>query len=144
MQESVHLTEQTLNEIDLNLNRLSWTLFALGSLTLINLERTRPLKLPERPKPVPEHETSGEGQLWQPYPHPSQPFLFHAECHYHAFLTLSEKVMRDEALFVADDRSESDMDSFREIYRELEEWPQNLPECMSLGPKATPHVLALQ
>jgi hypothetical protein len=60
------------------------------------------------------------------------------------FLSLLEKVVRDEALFVADDRSDSVMDRFREIYRELEDWPQNLPDCMNLGPRATPHVLALQ
>jgi hypothetical protein len=144
MQQRVNLTGQTLNEIDRNLDRLSWTLFALGSLTLINLDRTQPLKPPKRPKPAPEHEAPEESQTWQPYPHPSRSFVFHAERHFHAFLTLSEKVMRDEALFVSDDRSDLVMNRFREIYRELEEWPQNLSECMNLGPKATPHVLALQ
>jgi hypothetical protein len=144
MEQSLYLTEQALNEIDRNLDRLSWTLFALSSLTLINLERTQPLKPPKRPKPIPDHEAPEESQTWQPYPQPSHPFVFHAECHFDAFLSLSEKVMRDEALFAAGERSESVMDRFREIYRELDDWPQNLPDCMKLGPKATPHVLALQ
>lgn len=144
MQQNSYLTEQVLSEIDRNLDRLLWTLFALSSLTLINLERTQPVMPPNRPKPIPEHEAPEESQTWQPYPQPSHPFVFHAECHFHAFLSLSEKVMRDEALFTGNNQSDSDMKRFREVYRELEVWPQNLLDCMKLGPRATPHVLALQ
>lgn len=144
VQRSQSLTEQALDEIDRNLNRLSWTLFALSSLTLINLERTRPPKPPKRPKPKTEHGAAEGSQTWQPYPQPSQAFSFHGECHFHAYLSLLEKVMRDEALFASEDQSAEAIQRFREIYRELEEWPHNLPDCMQLGPRATPHVLALQ
>jgi len=144
VQRSQGLSEQALNEIDRNLNRLSWTLFALSSLTLINLERTRPPKPLTCPKPATEHDAPGGSQTWQPYPQPRQALSFHSECHFHAYLSLSEKVMRDEALFTSEDQSPAAMHRFREIYRELEEWPQNLPDCMQLGARATPHILALQ
>lgn len=144
VEQGMDLTEQESKDIDVNLDYLSWTLFALSSLTLINLERSQPLKPPKRPKPAASHEGLGEIQTWHPYPQPSHPYAFHAGCHFHAFLSLSEKVMRDEELFTSKNQSDKVMDRFGEIYHELETWPDNLPDCMKLGPRSTPHVLALQ
>lgn len=144
IEQSPQMTPKVLADLDRNLSRLSWTLFALSSLTLINLEKSQPVEPPKRPKPMVDHEAVGQRDTWQPYPQPSQPFVFHSECHYHAFLSLAEKVMRDEALFISKGNSESLVDRFYEIFQELEQWPRNLPDCMSRGPKATPHVLALQ
>jgi hypothetical protein len=144
VEQGLNLTEQELKAIDANLSNLTWTLFALSSLTLINLERSQPLTPPKRPKPPTGHEAFGETQTWQPYPQPSHPYAFHAGCHFHAFLSLSEKVMRDEGLFKSKDQSDKVMERFGDIYHELETWPQDLPDCMKLGPRSTPHVLALQ
>jgi len=63
---------------------------------------------------------------------------------YHAFLSLSEKAMRDEELFKSKDQSDQVMDRFREIYHELKNWPDDRPDCIKLGPRSTPHILALQ
>jgi hypothetical protein len=103
VEQGLNLTEQELNAIDANLSYLSWTLFALSSLTMINLERSQLLTPPKRPKPPPGHEAIGETETWQPYPRPSHPYAFHAGCHFNAFLSLSEKVVRDEELFKSED-----------------------------------------
>ncbi|KAK5047770.1 hypothetical protein LTR84_006435 [Exophiala bonariae] len=143
VEQSFNLTDQESKAIDINITYLSWTLFALSSLTLINLEKEQPLTPPKRDKPLAGHEAFGEMQTWQPYPQPSHPYPFHAGCHFHAFLSLSEKVMRDEELFKSKDRSQEVMERFSKIYHEMETWPQDLPDCMKLGPRSTPHMLAL-
>jgi len=143
VEQGLNLTEQELKVIDTNVTYLSWTLFALSSLTLINLEGAQPLTPPKRSKPPMGHEAFGESQTWQPYPQPSHPYAFHAGCHFHAFLSLSEKVMQDEVLFKSNDQSDKVMDRFGEVYHQLENWPQDLPDCMKLHPRSTPHVLAL-
>jgi len=136
-----------LDNVDRSLDRLMWTLFSLSSVTTINLENGQIQKPPSRRKPTLIHDGIGDHQTWVAYPQRQSPTTFHPECHYHSFISLMEKISRDDPLFPPEgwvkDLSET-TEMFRRLYAELEEWPQTLPECMRLHENAMPHVVALQ
>lgn len=131
-------------DIDKSLDRLLWTLFALNSMTMINLEQSQPLRPPKRPKPRIDHHMFDAGKTWSPYPELRQPIGFHSECHYHAFLSLAEKATRDEAAFHSNGGRLSRMNRFKEIYQQLEDWPHTLPDCLKRQTRTMPHIMALQ
>ncbi|KIW91353.1 uncharacterized protein Z519_08249 [Cladophialophora bantiana CBS 173.52] len=147
---SPSMTQEYLAKIDLCLNQLEWTLYALNPLIGLALKQVRVFDRPtSRPKPVSDCRNCTEEQktigYWTPYPIPYTSIEWHPTCHYLAFISLAEKATLDENLFEQKRKNDSDetMDKFVSVYHEVEDWPEHLPECMKLHGKAMPHVIAL-
>lgn len=139
------MSPEYLSKIDRSLDRLSWSLYTLHSLTLMSLERTELTKVPTRPKPPSDHHKKNHDG-WMPYPQPHNPVTFHHNCHYLAFVSLIEEAARVEALFVKQARDDSSMimAELENVCRQLGDWPHTLPECLKMHEKSMPHVIALQ
>ncbi|KAL2433855.1 Notoamide biosynthesis transcriptional activator notL' [Exophiala dermatitidis] len=144
LQRNGDMSPQYLSKIDRSLDRLSWSLYTLHSLTLMSLERTELTKVPTRPKPPSDHHKKSHNG-WMPYPQPHNPVTFHHNCHYLAFVSLIEEAARVEALFVkqARDNSSTIMAELENVCRQLGDWPNTLPECLKMHEKSMPHVIAL-
>ncbi|EXJ82353.1 hypothetical protein A1O3_06166 [Capronia epimyces CBS 606.96] len=134
-----------LSKIDRCLDRLLWSLYTLNSCALMNLERTRLLKPPTRPKPPADHDRK-EHPGWTPYPQPHSPVVFHPDCHFLSFVSLIEEATRVETLFTDQFKKESaqSLEELENNCRQLSDWPKTLPDCMKMHDKAMPHVIALQ
>ncbi|OAP54352.1 hypothetical protein AYL99_11453 [Fonsecaea erecta] len=146
--QDLSMTQEYLAKVDFSLSRLEWTLYALNPLIGLALRHVRVFERPQRPKPVAQLGAGCAQQqpaCWTPYPTPYTRTEWHPTCHYLAFISLAEKAGFDETLYETYRKYDSvaSMDKFKKAYRELEDWPNDLPECMKLHDRATPHVIAL-
>jgi hypothetical protein len=135
-----------LDALDRSLNRLTWTLYAMNSLTLINLGQTIPLSVPSQPKPKLLDHTF-DTETWTPYPQQREPLGFHQRCHYDWFLSLAEIIATNQAVFISHDQELTVLaqSRFLELYRQLQMWRDNLPDCLQIhDARSVPHVTALQ
>jgi hypothetical protein len=135
-----------LDGIDQSLNRLTWTVYAVNSIALINLGQTIPLSTPSQPKPNLLDHASDNG-TWMPYPQQREPLGFHEGCHYHWFLSLAEIIATNQAVFVSHDQEWGGLAQtrFRELYSQLQTWRDGLPDCLQIhDDRSVPHVTALQ
>lgn len=142
-----------IDRVDRCLHRLTWTTFALDTVSSMSSGVICPPSIPNHVRPVPRvthndgtHADSSTVE-WSPYPE-QKPLKapFHPECHYSAFLSLAEVTSLDEAMLPQGHPDTDDQihDSFYGQFNKLENWASTLPDCMQLGPQSTPHVMALQ
>jgi hypothetical protein len=141
------MTREYLEIIDLSISRLEWTIFTLNFFVGLALEQVRLFDKPQREKSAVNFSRScQEHRDWTPYPVSHLPIDWHPNCHFLAYVSLAERVTKDEALY--EERQETDpkemAQRFEKLYTEIRKWPDTLPPCMRMSEKAMPHVIALQ
>lgn len=144
IQDDPCMKDDKLVALDLNLDKLTWTIFALNSMSMMNLQHMRQLKPPSRPKPWVDHHGPKAGMSWTPYPALRRPSNFHSDCHFDAFLSLTSKMTKDEDALIGEARENPPSLQFEKIYHQLEAWEQSLPDCIRQYDRAVPHTIALQ
>lgn len=135
-----------LSDVDKTLSRLTWTIFAMNSLTLINIGQSLAVPRPSLPKPQAHHYEQTTENSWSPYPRAGWGAEFHASCHYRQFITMAEILASNQAVFLSHTKGDVDalIPMFKELDERLNKWYMALPACMSKEGHPTPHVLALQ
>ena len=150
VEETGQYTGTDLENIDACTQRVTWNLFAMDNISSMSSGVDKPPVQPNLPWPTSDHRKQAYAHslesLWQPYPEQRLVKLpFHPQCHYSCFLSLAQTSGKDEAqLPQGNDGLDEVKRSFYVRYEQLESWPHQLPECMTLETNATPHVLILQ
>ncbi|KAK5405208.1 hypothetical protein LTR06_008903 [Exophiala xenobiotica] len=142
------LTAENLYAVDVSLGRLEWTIYCLNLFIGLALEQVYLSDKPTREKAVgnlPSGETCDEHADWMPYPVPHSPIDWHPNCHYLAYISLSEMVNADEALYKEKRRAEPEKmaQKFEDLFRKVKAWPETIKPCMRMYDRAMPYVIAL-
>ncbi|KKK14586.1 hypothetical protein P175DRAFT_0443092 [Aspergillus ochraceoroseus IBT 24754] len=135
--ESVRVSENVVN----------WTLwgnFSIASTAAVSFMKHIDSQPPQRPRVPIHHENPHD--TWSPYPRSIEPVQGHYVCVFdrwcdlccitiaisRAFHSVEDRLPQSQTISLVDD-----------VYRQLQGWYANLPECLNVDTAVVPHILGL-
>ncbi|PYI00418.1 C6 transcription factor [Aspergillus sclerotiicarbonarius CBS 121057] len=124
-------------------NYAIWGIYNLTATASICLMKHLALAPPDRPRPPCNHNPD---DTWVPYPHRASPVQSHISCVFNGFCELSTIAIHATSLVFGSEPKPSPEDLthiLKEVRTRLDQWRDNLPECLIVENITVPHALTL-
>ncbi|PLB49138.1 hypothetical protein P170DRAFT_436770 [Aspergillus steynii IBT 23096] len=124
-------------------NHTLWGTFCIAATAAVSLMKHIDVKPPRRPRVAIRHDPH---DVWSPYPRQAEPVPGHHNCVFDRWCDLSCICIEiSRAFHDVDDRSPqfSITHVVNDIYRQLQGWYANLPECLHVENATVPHILSI-
>ncbi|KAL4890685.1 hypothetical protein BDV59DRAFT_183979 [Aspergillus ambiguus] len=125
-------------------NRTLWGVFNIASTATVSLMKHIDISPPQRARVPITHEDPRD--KWSPYPRDAQPVCGHHNCVFDRWSDFCCITIGISRAFHKKDNPppKSEMVSIvNDIYRQLQGWYANLPECLRIEAAEVPHVLSI-
>ncbi|KAB8068205.1 hypothetical protein BDV29DRAFT_184942 [Aspergillus leporis] len=126
------------------INRTLWGTFNIASTATVSLMKHIDITPPQRPRVPIDHQDRHD--VWTPYPQPAEPVRGHHNCVFDRWCDFGYITVRISCALHDSENSPPQCEIpgiISDIYRQLQGWYANLPECLKLETAEVPHVLSL-